>query len=529
MVKAVSGIMTNRLNIYLLKDIFSKADSMISDPANLKTANLRGIGTLYYEPSHQIPPEWISTFFKNHPAIIAADFVQSGTQAVLIASVVHKGKRRFFAICFGTGRFLLKDNSCEERFGLITALNMIEAKALRGIDRHTLTSNPKLSREQIARASIVSDFGLDFEKDLVHSITGKSKTLYSDFGNIITGKESLSISAKIDISNIGQLLRKAITTYDKTDYKTDFDWIDQIKEVKDAPTLDGLNSDLAVQINGVVDTIWLAVPEIIDWTDLKGFKYSTKRKSEFYDDLGVKDLANEFNKDIKVEDLFKKHIRFYSNSDDQPKYKWTIFSCLNAEMDLKGNKYLLSGGKWYLINPDYVGTVNKEIDAIKKSKIVFVDYNHSDEADYNNDVASKLLALSMDRKLVTYGGGNSSIEFCDILTKNGDMIHAKKYGGSAVLSHLFNQGFVSAELFVTDPAFRKELKDKVIGTAYKKLIPANRPDTKQYSVVYAIIQKKPSDGIFKLPFFSKVSLRRCKRVLEGYGYNVFLDWVDNKK
>ncbi len=51
----------------------------------------------------------------------------------------------------------------------------------------------------------------------------------------------------------------------------------------------------------------------------------------------------------------------------------------------------------------------------------------------------------MDKKNIPYGGGYSRIEFCDLFSKSKQMIHVKRYGGSSVLSHLFNQGLVSGE------------------------------------------------------------------------------------
>lgn len=59
----------------------------------------------------------------------------------------------------------------------------------------------------------------------------------------------------------------------------------------------------------------------------------------------------------------------------------------------------------------------------------------------------------MDAKVIYYGGGYSSIEVCDVLSKNGELIHVKRHNGSATLSHLFNQGLVSGELIREDRSF----------------------------------------------------------------------------
>lgn len=56
--------------------------------------------------------------------------------------------------------------------------------------------------------------------------------------------------------------------------------------------------------------------------------------------------------------------------------------------------------------------------------------------------------------------GKSSIEVCDILTKDKELIHVKKNGSSSNLSHLFNQAAVSGETLL-DSKFRKEANNKI--------------------------------------------------------------------
>lgn len=113
----------------------------------------------------------------------------------------------------------------------------------------------------------------------------------------------------------------------------------------------------------------------------------------------------------------------------------------------------------------------------------------------------------MDRKLLSVENGPKQIEACDIFTRDKKMIHVKNKGQSAQLSHLFSQGKVSAECFVSDIAFRKQVSDIVeekFGTAvfdYTK-----KPQSDEFEIVYAIIDTKSSSIEAKLPFFSKVNL-----------------------
>ena len=57
------------------------------------------------------------------------------------------------------------------------------------------------------------------------------------------------------------------------------------------------------------------------------------------------------------------------------------------------------------------------------------------EGDYNAALAAsdKERYALMDAKNIPYGGGQSKIELCDVLSEDGRFIHIKKYSGSAVL------------------------------------------------------------------------------------------------
>lgn len=67
----------------------------------------------------------------------------------------------------------------------------------------------------------------------------------------------------------------------------------------------------------------------------------------------------------------------------------------------------------------------------------------------------------MDQKTIAHGGGQSTIEFCDLYSASKDILHLKRYGQSSTLSHLFSQGLVSGELFRMEAAFRKKVNRKL--------------------------------------------------------------------
>jgi uncharacterized protein (TIGR04141 family) len=148
------------------------------------------------------------------------------------------------------------------------------------------------------------------------------------------------------------------------------------------------------------------------------------------------------------------------------------------------------------------------------------EYDDDAEEAYNRRVAdaNPQRLILMDKKLLSFGGGTSKFEFCDLISSDRDMIHVKRYAGSSVLSHLFNQGVAAAELYASDATFR-QLIDKHLPENLKLGDVVPRPNTSAYRVVYAMISSQ-SGGNLTLPFFSRLSLRQAVRTLRAYGYQV---------
>ena len=157
---------------------------------------------------------------------------------------------------------------------------------------------------------------------------------------------------------------------------------------------------------------------------------------------------------------------------------------------------------------------------------------NEDEGSYNERVANvdRDHRLIMDKRLVKPSEGQDSIEFCDIYTTNKELVHVKRYSGSATLSHLFNQGLVSGELLIQQD-FRSRINAKLeeIGrdTEHRELnaweVEQNDRDFHRgdYKVIYAIITESEGERP-SIPFFSKVAFRHVCRRLQDYGYNVYL-------
>lgn len=524
---------TNHLSIYLIKDECTTADMIIEDAEHTNKKVIDDTTILYYSNSGNYTPKWVKTFFGRSIADdLKADLFSAYISAVLVTTITVSGKDKTFAVAFGLGGWhMLKAGSYEERFGLMCTLNLVSPNTLRSLEKSNMGLSPKQSQEQVSQQGEIADFGIDIEQDLIRSVTGKCKDM--GFGSTVTGKDSLHVSAKTDLSNVKSMLAKYYTAYESTNYKNDFGWVDYVAEVRDPVLVEQLHVLLEAQlIDQTNDKIWLAVPDVIEWSDVAGFYYHNNR-ARVHTDLYMKNLREEFEErglDLTVENL--KNLKAYalSASTDRQFRSWRLYNCIYAEItDGDTDKlYILSNGKWYSIDTDFIAQVNQSFTESLVTPVIQTVCNAGEsEEEYNIRAANDSGSILMDRKMIQHGGGNSKIEFCDLFHADDKILtHVKKYGGSSVLSHLFNQGLVSAELMLSDPDFRTKVNAK-LPTAAQFTNVDEKPQASDYTVAYAIISgsTKPLD----IPFFSKVSLRNAKRRLELIGYNVSVQKIDVAK
>jgi uncharacterized protein (TIGR04141 family) len=507
---------TNRLTIYLVKPEFTDFDDIV-DP-DTTDIEIPHIGTFYMEDSNLRRPAWIKSFFKDTLDNEDLHLITSTAKGVLLVRVPDDDGTQILAVTFGHGRHLLSDGVIEENFGLKVVLNSVMPDSWRSLDKVSLGSTAKQTREQMSREGAVANFGLDIEQDLVRSVTGQSRL--KEFGRTISGKDAFCASAKFDIKDVADMLSTCVKQYKSDTYKQEFDWIDQIQEIRNPKKIDALNILLVSRIqNQELDRVWMSPPEIVDWADIKGFRYGKQKTGELHADLAVADMvASGGTQEIALDWLKARKVFLLSAKSDDIVADWSFYKCLYAEVEHEGTLHILNNGKWYEIAVDFTSRINKSFDGIPDAKIDCVAYEHEHEGEYNKALSDTIPgSCCLDQDLIYHGGGKSSIEFCDVFTAENKLIHVKRYSGSAQLSHLFMQGVVSAELFVSDAEFRAKLNEKLPDE--RKLADVQqRPNPEKYEVVFAIISRstKPLD----IPFFSKVSLRNAYRRLQGYGFRV---------
>lgn len=504
--------------VYLLKQDL-EADDIFEDRVDDAPRSVENdgqiVGDLYVMKPFQQPPRWAQHF---EGLVDTSVFGVGGySSAVLLIK-----RNRTFALTFGQGRHMLKNEAIEEHFGLRTAINLVGAEGIRSIDKRRLDVVALQSREQSSREAGTTEFGIDIEQDLLRAITGRPQDL--SLGEQVSGTDSLRIRVKSSLIELHDYLDAYLDKYESDDYKENFSWIDHLSEIHDKSKLEELNDELIKKLRaGDFSKTWLAAPDIIDWSTIAGFRYNAPKKGELHPDINWPDCIATFPPDRAIDLQLLKDWSVISIDDfDNKCNKWSVYKCIYAELSVEDTSYLLNNGRWYKIDADFVAEVDNACANIPRWDAPLPDYKTKGEFAYNSSVAEGQPAefCMMDRKLIVHGGGHSKIEACDLYHNTKAFVHVKRYGGSSTLSHLFAQGRVSGEIFKTDAAFRSKVNAE-LSDAFKIGNPNNPPGDNEYAIVFAVISDSEGDELV-LPFFSRLNLRHTYRNLVGYGYKVYL-------
>ena len=487
----------NKLSIYLIKSGIAY-DKVLKAYAYNNTLCENEHSKTYYYPVPAKAPDWIDSYFKTRKE----EIFNSHAKVISLHELVIDGTKRIFAIPFGNGKHLLNDDVIEEQFGLKVLLNSVSKSGFRQITASNYSDDHRTKNEQTPKKTDITDFGFDIYNDLLRKATAKSEDEMFN-NNTITGGEAITVCVPRTIENVDEFIIECYRKYQSDKYKTDFKWIDNIKEVKEKELKNQLNEELVQHINNRdFERVWMAIPEVIEWEKVKDFRFKTDQDG--YDDIDLESFLKFFKsgKVNSVDTLKIRKVYAMEQDSDDPLYVWTVYNCLIAEIDFEGGTYCLNFGKWYKINKDYVSEINDYYNKIPISSIEFPNCVDEKEDEYNEKLHLSLdESILMDKKTVQLSGmGYSKIEVCDVLSKNKELIHVKKNGGSSYLSHLFNQAAVSGEMLLSGE-FRNEANAKI-----QKVIFENDFRASDYTIILAIITRYNTERPH-IPFFSKVAIR----------------------
>lgn len=517
-----------RLSIYLAKEDVDFEDLLkteyISDCNELKPSAVQRI---YYKDNVIKIPNYISTFF--NAVDLEKKLFSSSLSIVYLEKVKIDDKKRIFAIPFGYGHNFLELDNFISDFGLKVVFNSCKSNSIRRITKIEIGKNYKKSNEQLPTQNNIKYFGVSPEDDLIQDITAKCK--FEDFEGNITGKANVCLSYNLSMSNCTDFLKKLYSVYIQDTYKDNFGFIDQIKLVKNNKIINDLDNKIIQtfeSLNFNRDKVYLAIPEIINWekVDYIKYPYQKNRKENKHDDIEINEFLEDFD-EKRTKNLLNSNFEIiFENYSKSYKFK----KCLIAEVEFNDEVYCLVNGTYFKVQKSYKNFIEEFYDShinVSTNCGFLQECNEKNEGDYNKKHASDDVIV-LDCQIVHNG---FTVEPCDLLTSSKQIIHVKKYYGASAMSHLFNQGVVSAELLLNDEKFKKEVNQKIKDSENKNkekfLFDEVSFKSEDYEIVFAIINnqglKKPN-----ISFFSKIALKNAFSLIEKtYRYKCTIYGVKN--
>jgi uncharacterized protein (TIGR04141 family) len=335
-----------------------------------------------------------------------------------------------------------------------------------------------------------------------------------------------------------------LTTYKKNTYRTEFAWVDNMRTVVEKDLIEQLDGRLFHALtalrSGKGSDLHMAPPEIVNYTEGSELHYNGfgSHGVAFYS-LSIDDYVAELKRcsfDGDMEEVKEKHrIKAKGDDDEEFSEKWRVYNCFVFETSIgtgaQQQHFVLFAGNWYRVEKQFKARIEAFFDSIPKVSIVGPTTCLNEQTLIANIEQNRPDLLKLDRTKINPAGVKyANLEPCDFFSNKKQFIHLKDGHSSGSISHLWSQGVVSAEAFLTDPDFRKKLRAKVrsLGGGFEAHLPKSNEKVVRddFSVVYGIMRKPYADGSIGLPFFSKVSLQAAAERIAQFGIPLAIELIE---
>lgn len=516
------------VTIHLLKPSIQRPEDALRDedrPDDVTPLVVGGaIGTLFTTQGEPHEPEWGPLINRASGGRITLETRGAGALIVL-----HAGGR-WFALTFGTGRFLLDPYAYERRFGLRAALNAVDPEQLRTAHARTFNEFALKTHRQVARLSRFEALELDVERDLLTTLGGVIGD--SSLGLRIEGRDSVRLTGNFDERPFVDRCARLLSLSQQTTYRAAFPWIDDVEQVTDPAeihTLEHLAAERLGQRNFSGFDVF--PPEVIG-REIVAYATRPSRGGQRIIEPSEQQLAWAIHAPMGAQTARAalQHWRLIAlDGSGDAVDRWPLWDCLHWETFRNGTRFVLDAGQWFRVAPAFATDVDAFIGSLGPSGLTLPAASSDQTEPVYNAAAGRVPGLtSLDANTIKLPR-RSAVEACDLFADSGHMVHVKRRkGGSGPLSHMIAQAAVSAELLLTDIDFRDQLRAKLeaeqpgLGAVITE-----PPHAADLQVVLALMTNAAAAGspANQLPFFTKVFLRQNVRRLQAMGFTVAVDEI----
>ena len=499
-----------------------------ADPQFVEISGCRAVVVHQGIPLHPAP--WCTEL--NAISGLDITYQVSSAGAVLIVEVEDS----IFAIGFGGGSRWLASDRLDARFGLRFAIRSLDPDELQDVVKRT----PGLGRTDITlipAGATVWQLGVDRIAQIVRRLGGKA-TFADPDGQERTARVEGGSALRFGVANVNETLiaelSEIVSTLRNKPPVPQLEFVEHIVPITDAQTRAELDTQLelllgAGSVDAVRDQLAVAAPEptidVLPQTTAYVVKIGGARAQEYSSlELGHILARTRLQRPGERRSAMEAgRVTLFEGDEGRRLTSTNAFRWLEAVVGVAERRFFLLDAAWYEIGAHYLTTLVSEIeDLVADGPDLDLPawQPGQEERGYNEHVQScRRGFICLDRQgVVTQLHRRNGVEICDLLGPDDELIHVKRAASSAPLSHLFNQGLVSAQSLTYDKQARAGFAAKVRERGGGRQV---NEDFVPRTVVFAI-QLKAGEAVTPRSLFpfAQVALRQAARGLHELGATV---------
>lgn len=450
--------------------------------------------------------------------------------AVLLLAV----DRRVYAVSYGAGHRLIRDELKDQRFGLRFAVRQLNADRIHRLVHRMPGGRGRQDSILVPHGLPIWCYGLDGYANVVGHIGGELKHADLTFCRDGNRRVRINGSAGLDV-RLGvlptDLLGDICAVADVCSRRAPdplLESIENIAPVTDTAITGRLDADLDEVLGWPDDEALGFVSPVVPMAQMDGYlsAHSLAVKigsaQRLVDQLDLYEFLRRTrlqNPGARLEAMRRGYVRMFADADGtEPLGGSAAINWIEAALPLGPRRFFLLDGTWYEIAAGYLTAMHARVKCLLGG-IPSLDLPkwdlRSDEQRYNEHVQDVRPGyVCLDRDPVRAGlHREHGFEACDLLGPGNELIHVKRARGSSPLSHLFSQALVSAQALATSPDARAIFTAKVRAHPHGRDLPA---DFQPKKVIFAILLKNGENLTADTMFpFSQITLASTARELES--------------
>lgn len=439
-----------------------------------------------------------------------------------------------YARAYDRGYLMLPDGLRDQRFGLSFLIRSLDAGQVNSIIRRRPDAKGRTDATKVTTGAEAWTFALAGSAEIIKRIGGKAKDLKVTFRGranskiTVEGGPGLTMRFGVEPEDFVADIRECARVCAEVEPDSALRFVEHVHQVADTTMRDLLFDHLDSLLGSRADIGDCLLPVVpASLFEAHGAAHSvtvsvgsvrTVPVSEF----GLEDLLRcvrnrRPGQRVNALKTGRVSLNGLEELDGTSAIKW-----LEATVADGADRYFLMDGDWYRIGDDYVRNARAVIEPLFRAapSVTLPSWSlvrNRTERSYNEHVAStssgRFLCLDRDQNVRhPMGTSTSSLEICDLLGPDNELIHVKRAKGSAPLSHLFQQGLQGVQGLLHGPSHVRERFFKVVkDQRHGRELSA---DFKPRKLIYAILLEKDQaltpDTLFP---FSQAALAHSANIL----------------